>query len=52
MENDFAQQISQDIAQIKERISNMTLLDLSQHNESFEEVHALLQQALANLDGI
>ena len=52
MENDLAQQITQDIAQIKERISNMTQLDLSQHSASFEEIHALLQQALANLDGI
>ena len=52
MENDLAEQITQNIAQIKERISNMTQFDLSQHNASFEEIHALLQQALANLDGI
>ena len=52
MENDLAQQITQDIAQIKERISNITQLELSQHSESFEEIHGLLQQALANLDGI
>jgi hypothetical protein len=52
MENDLAQQITQDIAKIKERISNISQLDLSQHSTSFEEIHALLQQALANLDGI
>ena len=52
MENDLAQQITEDIAQIKERISNISQLDLSQHSTSFEEIHALLQQALANLDGI
>ena len=52
MENDLAQQITQDIAQIKERIANMAQLDLSQHSQSFEEIHALLQQALSNLDGI
>lgn len=52
MENDLAEQITQDISQIKERISNMSQLDLSVHSDSFEEIHALLQQALANLDGI
>jgi hypothetical protein len=52
MENDLAEQITQDISQIKERISNMSQLDLSEHSNSFEEIHALLQQALANLDGI
>ena len=52
MENDLAQQITQDIAQVKERISNISQLELSQHSESFEEIHSLLQQALANLDGI
>jgi hypothetical protein len=52
MENDLAEQITQDISQIKERISNMSQLDLSEHSDSFEEIHALLQQALANLDGI
>lgn len=52
MENDLAEQITQDISQIKERISNMSQLDLSEHSDSFEEIHSLLQQALANLDGI
>ena len=52
MDNDLAEQITQDISQIKERISNMSQLDLSEHSDSFEEIHALLQQALANLDGI
>ena len=52
MENDLAEQITQDISQIKERISNMSQLELSEHSDSFEEIHALLQQALANLDGI
>ena len=52
MENGLAHRITQDISQIKERISKMTQLDLSEHSDSFEEIHALLQQALANLDGI
>ncbi len=52
MEMDLAAQIAQDIASIKERISNISHLELSEHNQAFEEIHNLLQQALSNLDGI
>ena len=52
MEVDIAAKIAEDISSIKDRISNISQLDLSQHNEAFEEIHLLLQQALSNLDGI
>jgi|LauGreDrversion4_2_1035121.scaffolds.fasta_scaffold148451_2 hypothetical protein len=52
METDLAVQIAQDIASIKERISKISQLELSEHNAAFEEIHNLLQQALSNLDGI
>lgn len=52
MEIDITQQIANDISLIKERISSTSQLELSQHSETFEEIHALLQQALSNLDGI
>jgi hypothetical protein len=52
MEMDLALQIAQDIASIKERISEISQSELSEHNAAFEEIHNLLQQALSNLDGI
>ena len=52
MEIDIAAKIAEDISAIKVRISNISQLDLAQHNEAFEEIHILLQQALSNLDGI
>lgn len=52
MEIDIASKIAEDISAIKDRISNISQLDLAQHNEAFEEIHLLLQQALSNLDGI
>ncbi|CAB4653630.1 unannotated protein [freshwater metagenome] len=52
MENDLAAQISADITLIKERIANLSQLDLAEHSDAFEEVHRLLQHALSNLDGI
>ena len=52
MEIDLAQQITQDISLIKERISHISQLELAQHSTTFEEIHLLLQQALSNLDGV
>jgi hypothetical protein len=52
MEIDLAAQIAEDISNIKDRISAIPQLELSQHNQAFEEIHNLLQQALSNLDGI
>jgi hypothetical protein len=52
MEIDLAAQIVEDISTIKERIAAIPQLELSQHNQAFEEIHNLLQQALSNLDGI
>jgi hypothetical protein len=52
MENDLTTQISADISIIKERIANLSQLDLAEHSDAFEEVHRLLQHALSNLDGI
>jgi hypothetical protein len=52
MDNDLAAQISSDLNAIKERISSINQLELNEHSDAFEEIHALLQQALSNLDGI
>jgi len=52
MESDIASKIADDLSAIKDRISNISQLDLARHNEAFEEIHLLLQQALSNLDGI
>jgi hypothetical protein len=52
MEPDIASTISDDLSVIKDRISNISRLEIAQHNEAFEEIHLLLQQALSNLDGI
>jgi hypothetical protein len=52
MDLDLTAKIAEDISSIKERISNISQLELAQHSEAFEEIHLLLQQALSNLDGI
>ena len=52
MDMDLATQISNDLNAIKERISSLSQLELSEHSDAFEEIHTLLQQALSNLDGV
>lgn len=51
MDVDLAMQISNDLNVIKERISSLSQLELTEHSDAFEEIHTLLQKALANLDG-
>jgi hypothetical protein len=51
-EQSLADQIAVDLAQLKARIAVINNLPLPEHSEEFEKVHALLQQALANLDGV
>lgn len=50
--DDLSAKIIADIASIKDRISNIPQLELSEHSAAFEEIHNLLQQALSNLDGV
>ena len=47
-----ADQIEIDLAKIKERIKAVGNLPLAQHSAEFEKIHAQLQQALTNLDGV
>jgi len=49
---DLSAKIIADLASLKESISNIPQLELAEHNEAFEEIHNLLQQALSNLDGV
>ena len=51
-EQSIADQIAVDLAQLKARIAVINNLPLPEHSAEFEKVHALLQQALANLDGV
>ena len=50
--DDISTKIFEDIATLKERISKIPQLELSEHSIAFEEIHTLLQQALSNLDGV
>jgi len=53
MENfSSADQIQIDLAKLKERIKAVSNLPLSEHSAEFERIHAQLQQALTNLDGV
>lgn len=47
-----SEQLSLLLAQIKERIAAVNNLPLSEHSNEFERIHAQLQQALTNLDGV
>ena len=47
-----ADQIESDLGKIKERIKAVNDLPLAQHSAEFERIHAQLQQALTNLDGV
>ena len=40
------------VADIKERISNIAGLPLSEHSNEFEQIHAELQKVLAEIDGL
>ena len=40
------------LADIKERISNIAGLPLSEHSNEFEQIHAELQKVLAEIDGL
>ncbi len=51
-EQSLADQIAVDLAQLKARIAVINNFPLPEHSAEFEKVHALLQQALANLDGV
>jgi hypothetical protein len=47
-----ADQIEIDLAKIKERVKAVNDLPLTEHSAEFERIHAQLQQALTNLDGV
>ena len=47
-----ADQIEIDLANIKERVKAVNDLPLAEHSAEFERIHAQLQQALTNLDGV
>lgn len=40
------------IAEVKERISNISGLALEEHCDEFEQIHSQLQLALSEIDGI
>jgi hypothetical protein len=52
MSEDIREAIAVDLIQLKERIAVINTTDISTHSAEFDQVHALLQQALTNLDGV
>ena len=40
------------VSEIKERISNIAGLPLSEHSNEYENIHAELQKVLAEIDGL
>ena len=52
MNEDIREVIAVDLVQLKERIAAINTTDISTHSAEFDKVHALLQQALTNLDGV
>lgn len=40
------------VAEIKERISNISSLALQEHCDEYEQIHYRLQLALAEIDGL
>ena len=40
------------VSDIKDRISNIAGLPLSEHSNEFEQIHAELQKVLAEIDGL
>ncbi|CAB4895920.1 unannotated protein [freshwater metagenome] len=51
-EESITEQIAVDLDKLKDRIAIINTTPLSDHSDEFAQVHALLQQALANLDGV
>ena len=43
---------SASVSNIKDRISNIAGLPLSEHSNEFEQIHAELQKVLAEIDGL
>ena len=52
MSEDIREAIAVDLIQLKERIAAINTTGISIHSAEFDQVHALLQQALTNLDGV
>ena len=52
MSEDIREVIAVDLIQLKERIAAINITDISTHSAEFDQVHALQQQALTNLDGV
>lgn len=41
-----------DFLALKNRISAVNTIPLSEHSKEFDQIHQLLQRALSNLDGV
>lgn len=52
MSEDIREVIAVDLIQLKERIAVINTTDISTHSAEFDQLHALLQQALTNLDEV
>ena len=51
MTHDETQSEVDDLAQLRESIALVQVLDLNDHTRAYEEIHAKLEEALKSIDG-
>ena len=54
MNEEFLSEVDQEtlVSQVKEELTDLDSLELSDHAKRYEELHAKLNQALSSIDGM